>query len=85
MSKRSLSWTRAKFEQFKKEGRGEGTGCKYKPWLTAQDFPTKGRMTRIFGWKSGRMHDFFSDNETRFFYLLEWSDVVVDIREQFPL
>lgn len=26
-----------------------------------------------------------SDNEVRYFYLLEWSDAVADIREQFPL
>lgn len=26
-----------------------------------------------------------SDNETRYFYLLEWSDRVIDIREHFPL
>jgi hypothetical protein len=26
-----------------------------------------------------------SDNETRYFYILEWSDFVTDIREQYPL
>jgi hypothetical protein len=26
-----------------------------------------------------------SDNEVRYFYLLEWSDSVTDVREQFPL
>ncbi|MEH2336418.1 TnsA endonuclease C-terminal domain-containing protein [Nostoc sp.] len=31
------------------------------------------------------MHHFFSDHERRLFYLFEWSDVVVDIREQFPI
>lgn len=85
MSKRRLTWTQAKFEQYLKEGRGQGTGSNYKPWITAQDFPTEGRLTRSLGWKSGRLHHLFSDHETRYFYLLEWSEVVVDIREQFPL
>ena len=85
MSKRMLAWTQAKFEQYLKSGRGQGTGSNYKPWLTAQDFPTKGRLTRAPGWKSGRLHHMFSDHETRYFFLLEWSDFVVDIREQFPL
>jgi hypothetical protein len=31
------------------------------------------------------VHHFLSDHERRLFYLFEWSDIVVDIREQFPL
>lgn len=31
------------------------------------------------------MHEFMSDNELRYFYLLDWADNVIDIREQYPL
>lgn len=85
MSKWRLGWNENKFQKYLKEGRGQGIGKEYKPWITIQDFPSKGRVSRTPGWKSNRVHHFFSDHETRYFYLLEWSDIVVDIREQFPL
>lgn len=78
-------WTQAKYERYIKEGRGRGSGKDYKPWLTIQDFPSKGRSSRTPGWKTNRVHHFFSDHEKRLFYLFEWSDIVTDIREQFPL
>lgn len=74
-----------KRKRFLKEGRGQKEGKDYKPWLTVQDFPSKGRCHRIFGWKTGRIHHLFTDSEARFFYLLEWEDAVIDIREHFPL
>lgn len=85
MAKRSLSWNEEKYRRFIKEGRGQGTGAEYRPWLTVQDFPSMGRVARVPGWKSGRIHHFFSDIQTRYFYLLEWEDLVIDIREHFPL
>lgn len=86
MSKRSLDWTKEKYQRFLKEGRGQGDGANYKPWLTIHDVPSLGRASRVYGWKSGRIHHFFSDIETRYFYLLEWEDKnVVDIREHFPI
>jgi hypothetical protein len=60
-------------------------GKDYKPWITIQDFPSRGRVSRSPGWKSDRVHHFMSDGELRFFYLLEWSTEVQDIREQYPL
>jgi hypothetical protein len=78
-------WTQAKFERYVKEGRGQGSGENYRPWITVQDFPSKGRSSRSSGWKTNRVHHFFSDHEKRLFYLFEWSDAVTDIKEQFPL
>jgi hypothetical protein len=78
-------WTQAKFERYVKEGRGQGSGENYRPWITVQDFPSKGRSSRSPGWKTNRVHHFFSDHEKRLFYLFEWSDAVTDIKEQFPL
>lgn len=85
MSKRSLEWNEAKYKRYIKEGRGRGNGPQYKPWLTVQDFPSEGRVSRVHGIKTNRVHHLFSDMETRFFYIFDWADEIVDIREQFPL
>lgn len=85
MAKRDNSWTKSKKDRFLQEGRGSGEGKNYKPWLMIQDFPSMGRASRIFGWKSQRIHHLFTDSETRFFYLLEMEDDVIDIREHYPL
>lgn len=85
MSKRLRGFSNTKYEKWLKEGRGQGEGKDYKPWLTIQDVPSQGRCTRIRGIKTGRQHDLFSDNELNYFCILEYSDEVIDIREQFPL
>ncbi|MGF1987478.1 MAG: TnsA endonuclease C-terminal domain-containing protein [Nostoc sp. ZfuVER08] len=85
MAKSKQDWTQAKFERYCKEGRGQGSGKNYKPWIKIQDFPSKGRVSRPPGWKTNREHHLFSDNEKRLFYVFEWSDAIIDIREQFPL
>jgi hypothetical protein len=68
-----------------KEGRGQGRGAHYQPWLHIQDVPSQGLATRIKGWKTGRCHHFLSKLECQYFYALEWSPIVFDIREQYPL
>ncbi|WP_031517534.1 heteromeric transposase endonuclease subunit TnsA [Desulfofalx alkaliphila] len=85
MAKRKLEWNDNKLEKFIKEGRGQGRGSEYKPWLTIQDFPSLGRVSRLVGWKTKRVHHFFSDIQTRYFYILDWADSVIDIREHYPL
>lgn len=85
MGRRRDSWTQATCDRYIKEGRGKGEGKDYKPWLTVRDVSSKGRSARVPGWKTGREHHFLSDHERRLFYFCEWSDVVMDIREQFPL
>jgi len=85
MSKRKYGIDETKIQTYIKNGRGQGEGKDYKPWIDIHDFPSQGRVSRCFGWKTGRIHHFMSDMETRYFYLLEWSDKVVDIREQYPL
>ncbi|WP_346871235.1 TnsA endonuclease N-terminal domain-containing protein [Clostridium sp. UBA5119] len=68
-----------------KEGYGTGIGCEYKPWIKIQDVPSLGRVTRVKGMKTNRQHELLSDMERNYFYILEYSDNVVDIREQYPL
>lgn len=85
MGKYNTDWSQAKYEKFLEEGRGQGEGSNYKPWLTINDYPSLGRATRIHGWKTKRIHHFFTDLQTRYFYILEWAESVLDIRESFPL
>ncbi|WP_232700029.1 TnsA endonuclease N-terminal domain-containing protein [Brevibacillus daliensis] len=86
MAKRIRSTTLSVIERRLKEGRGTGHFSEYKPWLTIHDVPSKGVVTRIFGWKSGRLHHYLSEHfELAHHYQLEWSSSVIDIREQFPL
>ena len=82
MSKRTRT---SKVEKWIKEGRGSGIGADYKPWLNIQDVSSLGRSTRLRGIKTNRQHEFLSDLERNYFYITEYSDFVVDIREQFPL
>jgi hypothetical protein len=68
-----------------KQGRGQGHGIEYKPWLTIRDVNSSGFKHRIKGWKTERTHHLFSNLELSFFFWLEWLPNVVDIRERFPL
>ena len=85
MAKRMRSWNKEKYAQYLHTGRGQGEGPVYLPWISVQDFSSRGRVSRIFSYKTGRVHHFLSGNELSFFYLLEWSEQVLDVREQFPL
>lgn len=82
MSKRTRT---SKVEKWIKEGRDSGVGADYKPWLNIKDVSSLGRSTRLKGIKTGRQHEFLSDLERNYFYLTEFSDFIVDIREQYPL
>lgn len=85
MAKRRRETTEKSIEQRLKEGRGQGTGAEYQPWLRIQDVPSQGLVHRIKGWKTGRVHHLLSKLELAYFLILEWSPHVVDIREQYPL
>lgn len=85
MAKRNRGSSPKVNKRREKEGRGTGRGANYKPWLLIQDVPSIGLATRIKGWKTQRVHHFMSKLEWMFFYILEWSSTVIDIREQFPL
>ena len=60
-------------------------GKDYKPAIKIQNLSSLGRSSRIFGIRTGRQHDFLSDMERNYFHILNFSDDIVDIREQFPL
>lgn len=68
-----------------KEGRGQGAGRDYEPFIYTHEVSSSGRVHRLFGHKTQRIHHLLSDLEVAIFLTLDWSPSVVDIREQFPL
>ncbi|WP_338009867.1 hypothetical protein [Pseudoalteromonas maricaloris] len=82
---RKIGHTEAQYHKWIKEGRGTGEYQDYKPWLTVYDAPSDGRVHRVFGYKSKRTHHLLSDLELSMFYLLEWRQDVLQVKEQFPL
>ena len=85
MSKTRAGWDWNTYHRWLKEGRGTGEGKDYRVWLTVHDLPSHGIVSRPFGMKTGRMHHFLSGLETALFYILDASNLVLDIREQYPL
>ena len=67
------------------EGRGLGAGKDYLPFIQIHDFPSLGTCSRLTSETVGRVHHLFSRNELAFFYILDFDDNVIDIREQYPL
>ena len=85
MSKYNRNWNEKIYRRYISEGRGQGAGAKYQPWLTVRDFPSLGIVSRVKGRKTKRVYHLMSTLETNLFYLLDWSDDVLDIREQYPM
>ena len=85
MSKRRRRWSEQTYRRYLREGRGQGTLSSYKPWITIRDIASYGRASRVYGMTTGRVHHFLSSHELRYFYLLDWSEKALDIREQYPL
>lgn len=73
------------FQRALKNRYGIGEGENYKPWLRVQDVPSRGSSAKIRGIKIAREHHTLSEGESAYFYLAEFRNSVVDIREQFPL
>jgi hypothetical protein len=85
MSKHHRIWNRNAHDKYLREGRGRGSGIAYSPWVQVQDFASRGVVSRVKGRTTGRVHHLMSNNELAYFYILDWSDSVTDIREQYPL
>lgn len=85
MAKRRKKWNEDTYHKLLNEGRGQGTGADYKPWITIHDVPSKGIVSRIQGKTTGRIHHLLSRLEEYYFLYLDDSPDISDIREQFPL
>lgn len=72
-------------KRHKREGRGQGHLGDYKPELNVRSFPSNGKTSRILGRVTGRVHHLMSTHELNYFRILEHTEGVTDIREQFPL
>lgn len=68
-----------------KNGYGQGELESYKPWIRAQDIGSKGESHKIRSNKTNRVHHCLSKLEAAYLLVLDFSEDVVDIREQFPL
>jgi hypothetical protein len=85
MAKHRYAMDEEKIARFLKEGRGQGGGADYKPFLTIHDVPSNGLSSRIPGRKTGRLHHTLSKIERALILIYDWDDDVSDLREQFPL
>lgn len=85
MSRQRKLETLDDFRRALKNKYGLGREHDYKPWVRVQDVPSVGNSAKIFGLKSKRDHHMLSEHESCFFYIAEFCDQVIDIREQFPL
>ena len=85
MAKHRAKWNCGRYHRLIEQGRGQGTGKDYKPWITIHDLASRGVVSRTPGRKTHRIHHLLSRNETAFFYILDASEKVIDIREQYPL
>lgn len=85
MGKNRATWNYKRYLKLLKEGRGQGTGKDYKPWIEIHDFASRGLSWRARGLTTGRIHHLLSRNEMYYFILLDTDPEVTDIREQFPL
>jgi hypothetical protein len=85
MAKHRRVWNASVYEKYVREGRGCGWGSGYSPWIRVQDFASRGVISRVKSRTTGRVHHLMSNNELAYFYVLDWSEKVTDIREQYPL
>ena len=67
------------------QGRGYGEGPDYTPWIFTHEVPSLGLSSNPKSYKCRREMHLLSDLEFRFFLVAEYSPIVSDIREQFPL
>ena len=74
MARKNYFLSEKLIEQRIKDGRGQGYGEKYQPWLRVQDVPSDGRSHRIFSHKTKRIHHLLSDLELATFHLFDWSE-----------
>jgi len=85
MARKNYAITESVIHNFIAQGRGQGVGARYKPWLTIRDVPSRGRSHRTFGILTKRVHHTLSDGEQKVLLALEADPNTLDIREQFPL
>jgi hypothetical protein len=77
--------TRELRERLIRQGRGQGHGAAYQPWIRLGEFPNRGNSFRVQSPLTGRTHHYLSNLEYRHHLLCEYLGNVIDIREQYPI
>ena len=60
-------------------------GMKKRMTLKVTTFSSKGRATRIYSYKTNKIHHLQSDNQLKVFLAFEWIDSIKDIKENIEL
>lgn len=77
--------TEAGIDRRVSEGRGLGEGPDYVPWLCCTDFSSAGYRRMVYSPRLGRIVHLLSELEWKAFLIAEFTDCVIDIRENYPL
>lgn len=85
MSKRTRTNGSRTIERRLAEGRGQGRGADYKPWIEIHDLASRGQANRVKSPLHDRTWHLHSLLETDWFYAFHALPGLKDIREQFPL
>jgi hypothetical protein len=85
MSKRTRSNGTRTIERRLAEGRGQGRGPDYKPWIEIHDFANRGQANRVKSPLHGRTCHLHSQLETDWFRAFHALRGLKDVREQYPL
>lgn len=81
MGRRKREISEATIDKLIKEGRGQGEGQEYQPFLKVQDFSSSGQANRDFGHTTQRQHDLFSKIKHRCHVIFDYTGLH-DIQEQ---
>ncbi len=85
MGRSRYKWTETKIRKWVKQGRGQGSGAHYLPWLRVSDVPSKGFSHRIWGELTHRVHHLLSYLEYQVYLWCLLMGRLCDIREAYPL
>jgi hypothetical protein len=84
--RRKLGFDEKTLQRYIDEKRGVGEGNQYTPWYYVRDVASVGASYRVkSAWTHNRIVHLFSLLELQWFLLFDWTEWVIDIREQFPL
>lgn len=67
------------------EGRSQGHGDTWRPWLEVRDVPSLGWSYRLRSWLHDRVHHLLSTHERNYYLTLLWSSSIIAIYEQVAL
>jgi hypothetical protein len=85
MSKRARTNGSQAIDRRLAEGRGQGKGADYKPWIEIHDLGSRGQANRVKSPLHGRVCHLHSQLEADWFYAIHGLSGLQDLREQYPL